>query len=93
MDYAVFMAKKMPETHFEGCRLKEVDFTQCDLSKAVFDKCDLEGAVFDRTILEKADFRSAENYRIDPENNRIKKAKFSVLGLEGLLGIYDIDIS
>jgi hypothetical protein len=42
--------------------------------------------------MEKADFRSAFNYSINPEINRIKKAKFSLTGLQGLLGKYDIEI-
>jgi len=43
-------------------------------------------------VLEKADFREATNYFIDPEKNRIKKAKFSLNGLPGLLIPYDIII-
>jgi len=50
-------------------------------------------ATFDKTMLEKADFRTAYNYSIDPDNNRIKKAKFSQSGLGGLLHKYDIVIS
>jgi hypothetical protein len=42
--------------------------------------------------LEKADFRTAFNYSINPETNRIKKAKFSKEGLNGLLDKYDIEI-
>jgi hypothetical protein len=58
----------------------------------VFDNCDLLQAIFDLSIIEKADFRTAYNYSINPEKNRIKKAKFSVLGLSGLLEHYDIEI-
>jgi uncharacterized protein YjbI with pentapeptide repeats len=58
----------------------------------MFDNCDLTGAVFDHTNIEKADFRTSYNYTIDPEINRIKKAKFSILGVSGLLDKYDIDI-
>jgi fluoroquinolone resistance protein len=43
-------------------------------------------------LLEKADFRTAYNYSIDPEKNRIKKAKFSIFGVTGLLDKYDIEI-
>jgi fluoroquinolone resistance protein len=58
----------------------------------VFDNCDLTRATFDRSVLEKADFRTSYNYSIDPENNKIKKAKFSLLGVSGLLDKYDIAI-
>lgn len=47
---------------------------------------------FDNTILEKVDLSSSSNYIIDPEKNRIKKAKFSLLGISGLLRKYDIEI-
>ena len=46
--------------------------------------------ISDQTILEKADFRTAKNYSIDPEQNRLKKAKFSLSGVVGLLRKYDI---
>jgi hypothetical protein len=42
--------------------------------------------------LEKVDFRTAVNYAFDPNSNKIKKAKFSLMGLAGLLSKYDIDI-
>ena len=42
--------------------------------------------------MEKTDFRSAFNYFIDPEINKIKKAMFSLAGVKGLLGKYDIKI-
>jgi hypothetical protein len=42
--------------------------------------------------LEKADFRSAYNLSIDPEKNKIKKAKFSSTCLTELLEKYNIDI-
>jgi uncharacterized protein YjbI with pentapeptide repeats len=72
--------------------LQEVDFTDCDLSEAVFERCDLERTQFINTNLEKADLRGSWNYSIDPEVNRIKKAKFSLPGITGLLDKYDIMI-
>ncbi|OQA01530.1 MAG: hypothetical protein BWY70_00347 [Bacteroidetes bacterium ADurb.Bin408] len=45
-----------------------------------------------RTNLEKADLRTAFNYIIDPELNHIKKARFSLRGISGLLAKYNIDI-
>jgi len=69
-----------------------VDFTECDLTGSIFENCDLTNATFDNTIIEKVDFRTAFNYSINPELNRIKKAKFSIQGISGLLSKYDIDI-
>ncbi len=92
LDNTSFYKAKTKKPVFRDSRLHETDFTECDLSNALFDNCDLSGAVFDNTDLEKADFRTSRNYIIDPENNRIKKAKFSLYGLSGLLGKYDIEI-
>ena len=38
-----------------------------------------------RTNLTEADFRTAQNFSIDPLENQLKKAKFSRENLEGLL--------
>ncbi len=92
LNYASFFQIKMPETRFEDCQLAEVDFAEADLFGAVFSDCDLRGATFDRTVLEKADLRTAVHYALDPENNRIKGARFSVQGLPGLLGKYGIEV-
>ena len=42
--------------------------------------------------LEKADFRTAANYSFNPELNKMKKTRFSLSGLPGLLAKYDIEI-
>jgi len=92
LNHSIFYKRKIKKTEFENCRLKKVDFTESDLAGSTFDTCDLEHAVFENTILEKADFRSSYNFRIDPDRNRIKKARFSIYGLAGLLDKYDLAI-
>ncbi|MCC7298801.1 MAG: pentapeptide repeat-containing protein [Bacteroidia bacterium] len=87
-----FYQRVLKQTVFLNCSIKEADFTEADLTAASFNQCDLGGAIFDRTILEKADLSGAINYQIDPETNRIKKAKFSVHGLPGLLAKYGVEI-
>jgi fluoroquinolone resistance protein len=89
---ASFYKVKMKGTKFIACNLDEVDFTETDLTNASFDECDLNRAIFDRTKLQKADFRTAFNYALDPEENQIKKAKFSANGIADLLAKYDIII-
>ncbi|HMI05991.1 MAG TPA: pentapeptide repeat-containing protein [Flavobacterium sp.] len=92
LDYSWFTNKKMPKTNFANCSLKEVNFGGTDLTASVFENANLEGTVFDETILASADFTTAYNFRIDPESNLMKKAKFSVQGIPGLLEKYDIKI-
>jgi len=82
----------MKKTKFADSSLKDVDFSEVDLSMAYFGNCDLQNAVFHRTNLEKADLLTAANYSIDPEMNRINKAKFSYSGLPGLLEKHKIEI-
>jgi uncharacterized protein YjbI with pentapeptide repeats len=92
MNLTSFYKLKLKGTCFKNCDLKEADFTESDLTLSFFDNCNFEGAIFESTIIEKADFRTSINYSIDPTGNRIKKAKFSINGLAGLLDKYDIQI-
>lgn len=92
LDYCSFFQLKMKKTSFLNCSLKDVDFAETDLSMSLLDNCDLLNASFMRSILEKTDFRTAINYAFDPELNKIKKAKFSLPGVTGLLSKYSIDI-
>ena len=68
----------MQKTIFTECRLEEVDFTETDIGESVFDRCDLTGSIFQNTVLEKSDFTTAYGYALDPEQNKIKKALFSL---------------
>lgn len=92
LNLSSFYKLKMAKTTFINSTLHEVDFVEADLNNALFNNCDLLNATFDDTILDKADLRTAYNYSINPERNKIKKAKFSVVGIAGLLSQYDIVI-
>jgi fluoroquinolone resistance protein len=85
-----FFQGKLKGTKFQHCNLYEVDFSEADLNEAIFDHSDLQRAIFKQSNLEKADFRKARNYHLNPELNRIKKAKFSAPEVLGLLQHYDI---
>jgi len=92
LDYSSFFQRKMKSTQFVDCSLKQVDFGEVDLSGSVFHNCDLEDAVFNRSNLEKTDFRTVRNFQIDPEQNKMKQAIFSVVNLAGLLGKYNLRV-
>jgi fluoroquinolone resistance protein len=92
LDYSSFFKKKMKKTLFINCSIKEVDFEEADLTESCFDNSNLDDSSFRNSILEKVDFRKASNYIIDPNLNRIKKAKFSIFGIPGLLNKHDIII-
>ncbi|CAN5768147.1 hypothetical protein BH10BAC3_BH10BAC3_24650 [soil metagenome] len=92
LNLSSFYPMKIKKMNFLNCGLQEVDFTGVDLTSAIFNNCDLASATFDKSLLEKADLRTAYNYTINPELNKIKKAKFSLPGIAGLLDKYDIEI-
>jgi len=53
-----------------------VDFAEADLATVCFDRCDLIRVTFDNPIPAGIDFGTASNYSLDPEKNKIRKAKF-----------------
>ena len=87
-----FYKTDIRKTSFKNCQLIEVDFEQSDLSQSILADCDCRGAIFMRTSLIKTDFRSSFNYTINPEKNKLKKARFSLAEITGLLQEYDITI-
>jgi fluoroquinolone resistance protein len=90
LNHSSFYKVNITKTVFKDSQLQDVDFSEADLTGTVFDNCNLMQAMFDRTILDKSDLRTSFNFIIDPEINRIKKTKFSIEGVVGLLAKYDI---
>jgi len=72
--------------------MKEAHFLKCDLTGAVFKSCNLELAKFGENTLNQVDFSTSYNLRIDPDTNKLKKARFSLYNLPGLLTKYDLII-
>lgn len=90
LDYTYFFEKNMKKAKLVDCSIRQAQFVQCDLSNALFQNCDLEQTMFDHNNLQGADFTTSVNLRLDPETNKIRKAKFSLYNLPGLLAKYDI---
>lgn len=93
LNFSSFYNLTLKKTNFTNCNLQETDLTDADLTEVVMDNCNLAGAKFEHTTLVKADLRTAYNYIIDPELNRVKGAKFSLQGIPGLLEKYQIQVS
>jgi len=85
LDNSVFYQMDLRKVKFDNCQLIEVDFSEADCSKIAFDDCEMSKTTFDQTILKGCDFRTAIGYKIDPNHNTIKGAKFSRSGIHGLL--------
>ena len=92
LNYAIFLGRNLKNTAFIDCSLKEADFSDADLTACKFTQSDLTLTRFSNTNLEKADFRGAVNFSIEPEFNKMKKAKFNLYQLEGLLYKYQLDV-
>jgi uncharacterized protein YjbI with pentapeptide repeats len=92
LNHSSFFKVILKKTIFRNSKFENVDFSDSDLSNSIFDACDLTRATFAGTNLEKADLRTSYNYTFNPEINKIKKAKFSIYGLAGLLDKYNIII-
>jgi len=90
LDHSSFHRMKLSKTVFNNCQLEGVDFSETDLKNAKLIECNLLHATFQNTNLENADFRKSTNYSFDPEQNRIKNAKFSLPEVIGLLDKYQI---
>lgn len=93
LSFSSFYRLKIKNTKFIGCKLHEVDFSETDLTNAQFQNCELDRATFDGTVLAGADLRSALNFTIDPDTNRLKKTKFSTDGALSLLSKYGIVVT
>ena len=92
LEHSSFFGVKLVKASFSTCRLQHVEFENAQLKEVNFTESDLLGAHFLQTNLEKANFVGATNYQLDPDQNIIKGAKFSMDGLPGLLQKFKIKI-
>ncbi|WP_272856871.1 pentapeptide repeat-containing protein [Aequorivita todarodis] len=92
LDHSIFYKMKLSRSSFINCQLQSVDFSEADLKHSKLLSCNLQNATFLNTNLEMADFRNATNYSINPAQNRLKGAKFSLPEVVGLLDSYQIKI-
>lgn len=91
-DHSIFYNISLSKTRILNSKFRNTDLSACDLSCSSLLGCDFENSVFDQTNLEKANFKDAINYNIDPINNKIKGAQFSLPEVTGLLNKYQLKI-
>ena len=92
MQHASFQKMKLIRCGFTGCDLTEADFTGADMTGINLTDCDLDRATFEGTDLRKADLRESRHYRIDPTQNRVRGARFSLPEALGLLQTFGVKI-
>ena len=88
----------MVNAYIEGKFFEGITFPTLEIIKGEYENCHFTNCKFlnsnlsEFNFIEKADFQTAYNYSIDPDINRIRKAKFSMAGIIGLLDKHDIEI-
>ena len=87
-----FFGLSLREIVIEECKAHDVDFREGDFSEANFTFTDFANSLFNGTNLTGANFTEAVNYRIDINNNKITKAKFSRHEAVSLLEGLDIEL-
>lgn len=87
-----FSNLKMNDLSFKGSQFMDCDFYETNLSDTDFSNCNLKGSLFEQCDLSGADFRQATNYTISPDQNKLKKAKFSMPEVLSFLAPLEIEI-
>jgi uncharacterized protein YjbI with pentapeptide repeats len=78
LSYGVFAGMNLTNLKCADSDCVEVDFTEADLRKSAFPGTKLGGAIFAQTRLEHADLSQAIDDAVDPIQNRVRGARFSM---------------
>jgi uncharacterized protein YjbI with pentapeptide repeats len=92
ISHSTFIGLSLKGLHIKDCVAIDVDFREADLSQADFTGTDLSKSLFKDTNLTEADLSQARNYHIDPGQNVLKEARFSMPEAIALLYSMDIDL-
>jgi len=92
LNHSTFIGLALPRSVMRNCMAKDVDFRDANFSESDFTHTDFNESLFSATNLEKADFSHARNFAIDPGQNTIRKAKFTMPEATALLYAMDIQI-
>jgi uncharacterized protein YjbI with pentapeptide repeats len=90
ISHSTFIGLSLQSVQIRDCVATDVDFREADLSQADFGSTDLSQSIFGNTNLSEADLSRARNYRIDPGQNVLKQARFSLPEAMSLLHSMDI---
>jgi fluoroquinolone resistance protein len=90
ISHSTFMGLRLRDIEIRDCVAIDVDFREATLSRADFAGTDLSRSLFSSTDLSEADLSRARNYQIDPGQNLLRQARFSLPEAMSLL--YSLDI-
>jgi fluoroquinolone resistance protein len=94
ISHSTFIGLSLRQIQIKDCVAMDVDFREADLSRADLTGTELSDSLFSNTNLTEADLSGAHNYHIDPKQNTLKQAKFSLpeaISLLYSLGIILVD--
>ena len=92
ISHSSFYALDLKEIIIEDCKAHDVDFREGDFSNGNFILTDFERSQFMHTKLVSANFVEAINYYINPNENDIRKGKFSMPDVINLLQGFELEI-
>jgi fluoroquinolone resistance protein len=90
ISHSTFIGLSVREINICDCLAVGVNFRGADLSRADFGGTDLAQSLFGHTDLSGADLSRARNYHIDPGQNTLTQARFSLP--EALSLLHNMDI-
>ena len=92
LSYGTFIGLELRKIRLTDCTALDADFAEADLTEAICIGTDFNESRFLHTDLSKADFTGAKNYRIVPDLNTLKGAKFSLPEALSLLRNMEIEL-
>ncbi|MGE3593449.1 MAG: pentapeptide repeat-containing protein [Arcobacter sp.] len=87
-----FHLMDLRQMKFINSLIKDSGFEECNMEKTLFDNCDLQLSSFIKNNLKKANFVTSKNYLIDPKQNDLTKASFSLPEALSFLSLLPIEI-
>jgi uncharacterized protein YjbI with pentapeptide repeats len=90
INHSTFIGLRLRGIQIRNTAARDVDFREADLYRADFGGTDLSESMFINTNLAEADLSGARNYHIDPGQNTLTGAKFSLPEAMSLLYCMDI---
>ncbi len=92
LDSLVFYGNVLKRSRFLKSRLANCDFIECDLRETDFSGSSFERTSFQKCEFAKANFTTARGYSIDPLNNKVSGARFSLPEAASFLGYLGIKL-
>lgn len=92
ISHSTFIGLNLAGILVKDCIAVDVDFREADLSRADFTGTDLARSLFNDTNLTAADLSQARNYDINPVQNNLTSARFSLPEAMSLLYSMEIEL-